>query len=171
MINFLFGLFQSLNALRYTYRPLWRLKVDIWLSLSSLQFTDTFQVLCFLYCLLKANVFWKDKKRNIYTCVYIYRYTHTQVYIYIYIHTGVYIHVYIHLCVCVYKACYLPCGPELFLLLPLCSDNLLLQSSSTQSQEKPLHLLQSWSLVCYSQEYKSAADKMNKNSNQKEFCA
>lgn len=71
MINFLFGLFQSSNALRYTFWLLWRLKVDIWLSLSSLQFTDTYQVLYFTCRLLKIKVSFleeKGKKKHILVC-------------------------------------------------------------------------------------------------------
>lgn len=62
MINFLFGLFQSSNALRYTFWLLWRLKVDIWLSLSSLQFTDTYQVLYFSCRPLKIKVSFLEEK-------------------------------------------------------------------------------------------------------------
>lgn len=62
MINFLFGLFQSLNALRYTFWLLWRLKVDIWLFLSSLQFTDTYQVFYFSCRLLKIKVSFLEEK-------------------------------------------------------------------------------------------------------------
>lgn len=63
MINFLFGLFQSLNGVRYTLWVLWRLKVNIWFCLPSLQFTDKYQVLCFSCRLPEIKVSIPGKKR------------------------------------------------------------------------------------------------------------
>lgn len=64
MINFLFGLFQSLNGLRYTLWVLWRLKVNIWFCLPSLQFTDKYQVLYFSCRLPEIKVSFLEKKKG-----------------------------------------------------------------------------------------------------------
>lgn len=136
--------------------------MDIWLSLSSLQFTDTFQVLYFLHCLYKIKASFCEKKkkekkqRTLYTCVCVSVNYAKCINVFLYEKPGpVTSHVALRC------SCYCRCAQVIYYLL--------YQSSSTQSQEKPLRLVQSRSLGCYSREYKS--EKLDKNSNKKEFCA
>lgn len=116
MINFLFGFFQSSNALRYTFKLLWRLKVDIWLSLSSLQFTDTYQVLHFASWTSQDKGFFPSEKNKLIDALLIF----------IVLYCGR--NEFEFLCLrgkgCK-GICYVPCGPQMLLLLPPCSGNLL----------------------------------------------
>lgn len=127
MINFLFGLFQSLNGLRYTLWVLWRLKVNIWFCLPSLQFTDKYQVSCRLP---EIKVSFLEKKKGGETdwaqqaafTQSILRYPVAEMNSNFSVKKGK-------------GACRTPCGPQMFQLLPLSAETIFFKHCpNTQSK-------------------------------------